>query len=98
MSWVSHGGYDKITLVEYIGKYQGLAFHGNAKQKISIYIRTPHYIMSEMGELLKNSKPQNVYDKPTTKYDELSGPANHQQICDKKSRVMAKQIKEKSFT
>ena len=93
VSWVS----DKIALVEYIGKYPGPAPHGNAKQK-SEYIRTPHYVTLEMGELLKHSKPQNGYDKLTTKYDELSGPANHQQIYDKKSKVMAKERKENGFT
>ena len=97
VSWVSQGGNDKIALVEYIGKYPGLAPHGNAKQK-SEYIRTPHYVMLEMGELLKHSKPQNVYVKLTTKYDELSGPANRQQVYDKKSRVIAKERKENGFT
>jgi hypothetical protein len=34
--------------------------------------------MDEMSELLKNSKPMNVYNKLTLKNDELSGPSSRE--------------------
>ena len=45
-------------------------------------------------ELLKNNKPQHVYDKLTSKYDELSGPANCQQVYDKKKCDVTNKRKE----
>ena len=93
MSWLSLGGNKEIAVVEYVGQFPGLAPHGNSKHKTE-YVRTSHNVMVEMGEMLKNSKLQLVYDKLAMKYDELSGPANHQQLYDKKNREMKKERKQ----
>ena len=93
VSWLSSGGNTQIAIAEYIGNYPGLGPHGNSKYKTE-YMRTPHYVMVEMGELLKSNKPQQVYDKLTLKYDELSGPANCQQVYDKKKRDVNNKRKE----
>lgn len=53
--------------------------------------------MQEMGEILKSHKPQRVYDKLTSKYDELSWPANHQQIYNKKRYDMNKERKQNGY-
>ena len=53
--------------------------------------------MQEMGEMLKSHKPQHVYDKLTSKYDELSGPSNHQQIYNKKRYDMNKERKQNGY-
>ena len=50
--------------------------------------------MVEMGELLKSNKPQHVYNKLTSKYDELSGPAYCMQVYDKKKRDVTNKRKE----
>ena len=71
-------------MVKCVGKQPGLAPHGNAKTKTE-YVRTPHFVMVEMAELLKNKKPH-VFDILNNKHDELSGPENLQQVYDKKSR------------
>ena len=47
-----------------------------------------------MGGLLRNNKLQHVYDKLTSKYDELSGPANCQQVYDKKKLDVTNKRKE----
>ena len=50
--------------------------------------------MVEMEELLKSNKPQHVYDKLTSKYDNLSGPPYCQQLYDKKKRDVTNKRKE----
>ena len=93
VSWLSQGGNKDIAIAEYIGDCPGLAPHGNSKHKPE-YVRTPHQVMVEMGEMLKTNKPQLVYDKLTAKYDELSGPANFQQVYNKRNRDRAKERKD----
>ena len=63
-------GDKEIAVVEYVGKYPGVAPYGNAKNKAE-YVWTPDNVMTEM---LKSDKPKQVYDKLTNKHDELSGP------------------------
>ena len=97
VSWLSRGGNTQIALVEYIGGYPGLCPHGNAKHKAE-YVRTPQFVMTEMGELLKTNKPQHVYNKLTAKHDDLSGPANLQQLYSKKNRDKVKEREEAGYT
>ena len=94
---LSRGGNTQIALVEYIGEYLGLGPHGNAKHKAE-YVRTPQSVMVEMGELLKTNKPQHVYNKLAAKHDELSGPANLQQVYMKKHRDKVKECEESGYS
>ena len=96
VSWLSRGGNTQIALVEYIGEYPGLGAHGNAKNKEE-YVRTPQFVMVEMGELLKSNKPQHVYNKLTAKHDDLSGPANIEQVYNKQRRDRVKERKESGY-
>ena len=70
---MSHGGNKEIAVAENIGHFPGLAPHGNSKNK-SEYVRTPHHVMVEMGEMLKTKKPQHVYDKLTQSMMNCSDP------------------------
>ena len=81
--WLGLGGDTEIAFVEDTGAYPGLAPHGNAKQKEE-YIRTPDNVMTEMGELLKSNKPNQVYDKLTDKDDEQCGPTDLRHVHDVK--------------
>lgn len=83
VSWLGLGGRLDIAVVEYIGQYPGVAPHGNSKYKME-YVRTPDYVMDEMSQMLKSTKPKLVYDKLTNKHDELSAPSNFRQVRDKK--------------
>ena len=47
VSWLGLGGDKKIAVVEYVGKFPGVAPHGNAKHKTE-YVRTPDNVMTEM--------------------------------------------------
>ena len=48
------------------------------------YLRTPHFVMEEANELLKQDKPKIVYENLKNKYDELTRPTGLQQLRDKK--------------
>ena len=89
VSWLSLGGNTEIAVAEYIGNYPGLAPHGNSKKKKkkkekkknrAEYVRTPHHVMVEMGEMFKTKTPQHVYDKLTAKKihrSAMSGAKTH---------------------
>lgn len=77
------GANNSIAVVEYFGKFPGLAPHGNSKVNTE-YIRTPATVMSEMSDLLKRENPLNVYNKLTLNNDELHGPRNRKQVSNKK--------------
>lgn len=80
------GAKNNIAVVEYSGKFPGLAPHGNSKMKTE-YIRTRATVLSEMSDLLKRENPLNVYNKLTLKNDERHGPRNRKQVNDKKFTV-----------
>ena len=52
----------KFAVVEYIGKFPGLAPQGNSKQADSEYLRTREFVMEEANELLKQDKPKIVHE------------------------------------
>ena len=97
VSWLGLGGDKEIAVVEYVGKFPGVAPHGNAKHKTE-YVRTPDNVMSEMADMLKSNKPKQVYDKLTNKHDELSGPTDPRQVRDMKRRMVTNERKQAGLT
>jgi len=82
VSWLGLGATSEIDVVEYFGNFPGLSVHGNSKEKTE-YTRTPNVVMQEMSDMLKFNKPQHVYNKLSSKFDELSGPTSKRQVYDK---------------
>ena len=97
VSWLGVGGEGEIVVAEYIGKYPGVAPHGNSKHKPE-YVRTPDGVMTEMADMLKSKKPKQVYDKLTNKHDELSGPTDLRQVHDMKRRQVMKERRDAGLT
>lgn len=81
VSWLGVGAKDSVALVEYLGKFPGLAPHGNSKSGEE-YLRTPTAVMEEMSVMLRQENPLNVY-KLTKKHDVISGPNRRKQVHDK---------------
>ena len=86
VTYFGKGSSNKFALVEYIGKFPGLAAHGNAKSGENEYVRTPAAVMTEMGEMLKSDKPTAVYNTLKRKHDDMARPKNIGQVRHKKIR------------
>ena len=75
-----------LALVEYVGKFPGLASHGNSRGT-NEYIRTPDYVLDEIAHRVAIDKPKQIYDALKVKYDEVTGPSSIQQVKDKKKNL-----------
>ncbi|MEW8547998.1 MAG: hypothetical protein AB2693_31220, partial [Candidatus Thiodiazotropha sp.] len=79
-----------FAVVQYLGKFPGLASHGNSRQNTE-YIRTPTEVLDEVKEMSGKHKPHQIYNKLKIKYDELTRPTGLQQINDKIKYEKAKE-------
>ena len=92
VTWFGKGGLQsKYAVAEYIGQFPGLGPHGNSRDPASEYLRTPSFVIEEASELLKQNKPKMVYEELKQKYDEVTRPANVQQLRDKKKYEKGKE-------
>lgn len=90
MAW--RGRFAKfIRVVEYLGKFPGLAPSGNAKDKQAEYILVPDQVMRETENLTDKLKPHKIYSHLKNKFDEVSCPDNKQTIYNKIHRVRSKE-------
>ena len=82
--WFAHDSalQSNLAVVQYVGKFPGLAPHGNSRQQTE-YIRTPTEVMDEVKDMAGKHKPHQIYNKLKNKYDEISRPTGLQQINDK---------------
>ena len=71
-----------LALVEYVGKFPGLAPHGNSRGT-NEYIRTPDYVLDEIPHRVAIDKPKQIYDALKVTYDEVTGPSSIQQVKDR---------------
>ena len=71
-----------LAVVQYVGKFPGLAPHGNSRQETE-YIRTLTEVMDEVKDMAGKHKPHQIFNKLKKKYDEISRPTGLQQVNDK---------------
>jgi hypothetical protein len=92
VTWLTDKGLSSnCALAEYVGCFPGLGPHGNAKCKTDEYLRTPDYVLEDLGEMVKSDKPKKVYDKMKSKYDEVTRPRSLKQVNDKKHAMLKKE-------
>lgn len=78
VTWLGEGGLQSsLAVAEYVGKFPGLAPHGNARQPTE-YLRTPDIVMKEISDMTDKHKPHQIYNKLKQKYDEVTRPTGLQ--------------------
>ncbi|CAC5389503.1 unnamed protein product [Mytilus coruscus] len=73
---------ESVAVVEYLGKFPGLAPHCNSKSGEE-YLKTPASVMIEMSDMFRKDRPLNVYNKLTNKCEVTSGSSKRKQVHDK---------------
>lgn len=98
VTWLGEGGLQSsLAVAEYVGKFPGLAPHGNARQPTE-YLRTPDIVMKEISDMTDKHKPHQIYNKLKQKYDEVTRPTGLQQIYDKQKYEKSKERQQSGHT
>ena len=90
VTWLADCGiHSNNAIVEYIGKFPGLAPHGKANDCTTEYHRIPPKVMKEIDDLTGKMKPHQIANKLSNKYDVLEQPS-HRQVLDRQYRQRKK--------
>ncbi|WAR07112.1 hypothetical protein MAR_017070 [Mya arenaria] len=87
VTWLSEVGIvNGLAVVEYVGKYPGLAPHGNSRIPNSEFVRTPAHVTEKSNELA-TEMPSEVFGILTNKFDEITRSVSIQQVKDRKRQM-----------
>ena len=76
VTWLGDGGLQSsLSVVDYFGKFPGLAPRGNGSSKSSEYVRTDRDVILKIDELTDKIKPHQIYHYLKSHFDEVTGPS-----------------------
>lgn len=81
VTWLGDGGLQSsLAVVEYLGKFPGLAPHGKGHSKSNEYVRTNKEVFQNIDEMTDKVKPHKIYNHLKNDFEDVTGPTGRKQI------------------